>query len=254
MFSNSEIKYLGNLSKYADKNYHHNDVIKSWIKEYRSTKNPTILNSILKQFISSIISIVRRYKRNSIDIGDMIHHAIEGVIEAIELHYRLDSKEKFITYVYKIVERRVKDYLDEEEQSVSLPKNIRSQQGKIKSGKIKIGDKEFIYSKINIGNQKELKQLYKNMGLDEIIDPDTQFNEEDLQFDIKRILSCLLNQNEQYVIAHSFGLFGNLRMDNIEIAKKLNITTQGTGVIKARALFKLESNDKVKCILNKYLN
>ena len=244
-FSLPEEEFLNELSKFSAKVFVNNDLIKEWIVEYRETKDEVVLNKILAQVTRFVMFIAKKYKTPHIDIRDPIIEAMYGIIEAVDKYYRLDSNQKFITYIKVIVERRIKDTCDGYKQAVRLPKNVLSSQGKLKKHN---NTKETIYSKVNFYNSHGMQSYISG-----VIYADESLNRESLIFDINRVLSYLLTSEERYIIISTFGL-NNAVIRSLEtISTDLNISVQNVRDLKSLALKKLRSDNEGLLLLSKYL-
>jgi len=248
-FDSSEERFLNELSKYSSNNFVDNDVIKEWITEYRENNDPALLNKILAQVTRFIMFIARKYKTPDIDIRDPIIEAIYGVIEAVDRYYNLDSKQKFVTYIKIIVERRVKDTCDKHKQAVELPKNILSEQGKLRK---RNNGNQTIYSKINFQKVTDIKSLYQLLS-SAVIYSDRALMKESLVYDINRILKVLLNYKERYIIISMFGLNDTVIRSIEMISEDLHIIPREVRELKMSALNKLRSDERGLLLLSKYL-
>lgn len=253
LYTKAESDYLLELDKFSASNFKPNHKLNELILRYRATQDKIILTQIIRQVMRFIVSIAKRYKTAHIDIRDLIHEALEGVTEAINYYYKIETPEKFITYIKSIVERRIKDSVDSVSQAVELPKNIKSYQGKLKGSK-QINNTEIIYSKKNIKYLGDFKSFYTDLKFIKINNIENKINSESLIFDINRVLDVILTVLEKTIIVHNFGLNNELAKPLDDISDILKATPQKIGDLKSAALNKIRSNEAALTILKKYLN
>jgi len=251
---------MNNLMNIALSPFLTNSKVLELIKLYRETKKEDYLNLIVRNYIKLILRKAHKYKRQEVDVGDLIHYGMDGLIDAIRWSYNLSKKEKFITYITIIIERRMKDGLDIQKTPVMLPKNIMTQQRKIRHKKVIIEpsdnskSSEIIYSKLNISDFREFEVSILNK------DPNYQKNlmeklldDESLQFDIHRILNVLLTKTEKSILIHSFGLNGESPKAFDAIGLLLNISAQKIRKLHSATIRKIKSSSKSTSILKKYI-
>ena len=255
-FSAADIGYLRRLGGYGDKFFISNDAMINLIKEYRINKNAVVLDRILRQCIKLIVFSAKKYKRADIDLGDLVHQGLEGVIEAVTSHYNVEVKEKFITYIKVVVDRRMKDTIDLIYQTVMLPKNISSKLGQILAGTIPIDelDPKVLYSKISVGATVDYKRICRMYSVEESVNSEDKLVAKSLQFDIFRILETVLNRKEHEVLVHSFGLNGTNSKSLDIVSDIVGLTPQAVGALKNRAVAKIQNDPRCIAILSKYLD
>ena len=263
-FNVYELDYMNELMQKANNSVQlsNNEIIEH-IKEYRESKNAIILNKLINNFFKLLIKLTHKYKKSGINAGDLIHYGIEGLIEAIDRSFNLTANEKFITYITIILERRMKDGVDMHTSAVDFPKNIMTQQRKIryeariednKSGD-EVKNKNTVYSKLNIEDHVSLKDIFsleQTILRDDSIED--KLDKESLQFDVFNILEVTLSPIEKDVIIHNFGLNGESVKAFDAIGELFNISSQKVRKIKNSAIIKIRSNPKSIAILKKYFN
>ena len=269
IFVDSELEYMNDLIHKSNLSYLTNEQILENIKNYRSSKNPIYLNIVVTNFIKLLVKKARKYKKPGINIGDLIHYGIEGLIKAIDKSFNLDANEKFITYITIIIERRMKDGLDIQRSAVMLPKNIMTEQRKFKfEHNAKISESvhteeseselelsnDIIYSKLNIEDFVAFKDILSLEQIN-ILDTsvETKLDSESLQFDVFYVLEAILNPIEKDVLMHSFGLNGENAKAFDAISLLLDISSQKVRKIRNVALSKIRNNSMGMSILEKYL-
>ena len=270
IFNKSELDYMNNLVNKIKLPYMSNAEILENIQDYRFTNNSIYLDRVINNFIKLLIKSARKYKKPSIDVGDLIHYGVEALIEAVSKTFNLKSKEKFITYATIIIERRIKDGVDTHRRTVELPKNIMIEQRKLQfkyhnnfktdsflnDQKSQNTSTYLLYSKMNIVTKynfedvivKQDQQIPYNTNIEDKLD------KESLQFDVFYILDILLTPIERDIIIHSFGLNGEVAKVLDIISILLNMSSQKVGKIRNDALLKMKNNKKCIDILKKYLN
>lgn len=252
-FDPQELKYLRDIGIYSDKLFISNDEMVTLIKSYRDENKSSTMELIIKQCIKLIAFIAKKYNRSDIDVGDLIHAGVEGVIESVNTYYNVDADEKFITYIKIVIERRMKDTIEQYYQTIRLPKNESSRQAQIKGGKASNDKNLPMQYKINLGTIHDYKNLYNsNYLLDEAVEMNDVLTAESLQYDIYRIIDIVLSPIEHQVIVHSFGLKGENSKSLALISEIINMTEQGAGIIKKRAIEKIRNNASCIKILSKY--
>lgn len=245
------MKTINLLTSFSAKTFWVDTLVREKIAEYRVSKEQKTLDAILRQYTRLIVSIAKKYKHHTIDEGDLVHTALEGVIEAINIYYDVAAEEKFITYIKPIIEQRMSDCLDLHRGAVYLPKNIMASQGKLKgTGNI---HNELLYSKINIANIQSFKLIYDNVNMPLAQNIEEKMVHESLQFDIFRILDVVLSFSERDVIIQSFGLDGSAEKTLKSISSILGVTPQRVGDLRSSALVKMKSDPKCIELLMKYL-
>jgi len=263
IFTKTELNYMNDLAAIAISPFLSNKQILEYISSYRETQDQKYLNLIIRNYIKLLIRKARKYKRAEVDIGDLIHYGIDGLIEAVDWSYKLTKKEKFITYITIIIERRMKDGLDTQKGAVKFPKNIMTQQRKARHKATAVIDSvitknksksDIIYSKLNINDFKEF-EIYTFRDNPNIQEDSIELilDRESLQFDVYRVLEGLLNRIERDVIIHSFGLNGESSKAFDAIGLLLNLSAQKIRKIHSSALLKIKSNLKSQEILKKYI-
>lgn len=266
IFSKSELDYMNALAARTSKPYLTNDKILENIREYRISKDSIYLDRIINNFIKLLIKKARKYKKSGTNIGDLIHYGIEGLIEAVNKTFNLDGDERFITYITIIVERRMKDGLDIQRGAVMLPKNIMTQQRKLRYEFHEQSAQQYtkpstiipskpVYSKMNIEDFLEFKDILSinqsNIFADSIED---KLDKESLQFDVFYILETILTPIEKDVIIHNFGLNGESAKAFDAISLLLGVSSQKVRKIRNAALTKIRNNPKSANILKKYFS
>lgn len=260
IFSESELDYMNVLVKNSNATYLTNDEILENIKDYRDKGSSIYLDAVVNNFIKLLIKKARKYKKSGVNVGDLIHYGVEGIIEAVDRSFNLSANEKFITYITIIIERRMKDGLDDQRNAVALPKNIKTEQRKLKRKIAENQDREpgsadMIYSKMNVEDFLGFRDVLSSSATSEVVDSiEKELDAESLQFDILYILDTLLSSVERDVLIHSFGLSGESAKAFETIGTLLSISsTQKVRKIKNNALSKIRENKKSFNILKKYL-
>jgi len=258
---------MNNLVSSSNKVYLTNSEILENISLYRETKDVQYMHRVISNFTKLLIKKARKYKKTGVGIGDLVHYGAEGLIEAIDRSFDLNAKEKFITYITIILERRMKDGLDFHTGAVVFPKNIMTQQRKstcaaniseynFTTPESRYTDDEntVIYSKINISNDEDdlRSVINENDEIDNSVE--IQIDSQSLQFDIFHILETILTPVERDVIIHYFGLNGESAKAFETIGSILNISSQKIRKIRNSALQKIKNNSKAVSILSKYFN
>ena len=153
----------------------------------------------------------------------------------------------------------MKDGLDNQRSAVTLPKNIMTQQRKIrhnyyksKSNSINHPD-SVIYTKMNVDELIGFKDILLKEQLNTFSNSiEEKLDKESLQFDVYRILENILTPIEKNVIVHNFGLNGESAKPFDSISSLLGVSTQKVRKIHSLALYKIKTNPKGMAVLEKY--
>jgi RNA polymerase sigma factor (sigma-70 family) len=250
VFDKEEVFAIKELLDRAATTFENGAVVDGWILSYRKTHDPKVLDSILNQVMKFIVYTAKKYKTPSIDVRDLIIEAVISVIEVINTHYKISGKQKFITYIKIVIDRKIKDYCDTINQAVHLPKNIKSQQGKLKA---KGDTKNLIYAKVNY---KSIRQLATFSGVQRTEDAtvEDKLSTESLTIDLMRVLNLKLDATERYIIMYTYGIKYDIEKSRRVIATDLKISMKEVEEIKRNALQKLQESASAKNLLVKYLD
>jgi RNA polymerase primary sigma factor len=253
-FSKEEQLYLNELSKLYPKKNLSNDAIISKIKEYRESNDQKILDELIFNFVKLLIKAARKYNRADIDIGDLIHYGIDGLIDAISNSFNINSRTKFITYATLVVERRMKDGLDINRSTVRLPRHKIIKKRKEKYLGITTSDNT-LKTKITVSNFVDFSAILgrdSDSEFEKSVDKKLEY--ESLVYDLNRIFNKILTKIEIDIVTMYFGLNDNPKIAIDIISRNLIMTTLEVRELLETSLQKIRNNTKAMGILNKYLN
>jgi len=252
-FNNAEQKYLNDLSKLYPSKLLTNNQILDIIAEYRDTKDNGLIFKIIRNFIKLLIKSVRRYNQFDINAGELVHAGVLGIIDAVESSFKLDSNTKFITYITLVIERRMKDALDINRNTIRLPRHRVISQRKAKFTN-KDGDKTDIYTMYNVKDFKDFTTIISKAAPDTFEDAaDKNLEKESLVFDLNRILNNILTKIEIEVVVRHFGLQDGFELPLKSINRNLELPANESELILEEALKKIRESEKGMNILYKYV-
>ena len=252
----SEQAFFDELARLKPKKSITNSEIVKKIKKYRSSKDKDILDELVYNFINLLMKKAWKYRKHDLDARDLIFYGIEGLVDSISYSFNLNSKNKFITYITYVIDRRMKDGVDLHRAVVKLPRHKLIEQRKAKFGQSKADQflNPKIVTKINVkiynDFEKVLQEVYLGRNGETI---DTKLNKESLEYDISRIFNNILTKIEIEVLEYMYGLNGSIELVPFMIASRLGLSTSEVISIFESALEKIKANENAMNLLKNYL-
>lgn len=237
-----------------------------------------------EEFINSnyrlVVSIAKKYKRDSMDMLDLIQAGNIGLMKAVD-KYDYKKGFKFSTYATWWIRQSITRYIDDCEYIIRLPVHLQQKISMLKRKK-----QEFVniylrdpsveeladYCDMDIDKVTEVLNNNKNIisldspikddddgSLVEFIPSDDTLNDividevekHNLQEKIDEVLSFLTDQEEE-VLRSRFGLGESEPKTLEEIGKIFGVTRERIRQIEAKALRKLRHPSKLKQLENFY--
>lgn len=96
------------------------------IEFYRETGDKKVLERLVALFGKYVASIARNYQNKGLEICDLINAGMIGLIHIIDNTFDIEGPTKFVTYANAVISRYMREALDEYNNLVRLPKNIRN--------------------------------------------------------------------------------------------------------------------------------
>lgn len=276
--SNSMKMYLKEIKKYKMLSFEDELKLSKEIQNSSKDAKETFINSNYRL----VVSIAKKYKKENVEILDLIQAGNIGLIKAVE---KFDYKKgyKFSTYATWWIKQEIIRYLDDCENIIRIPVHLNQKINFIKRKKHELLYKlqrepslNELSNECKIEPQKLCELLEKEktiVSLDIPIkdDDDTclvDFIPSDMNFTdtvfyeiekinlkekINEVLTCLTNQ-EQEVIRLRFGLDDNVPKTLDEIGKVFGLTRERIRQIESKALKKLRHPSRIKKLEHFYFN
>ncbi len=237
-----------------------------------------------EQFINAnyrlVVSIAKRYRKESVDILDLIQAGNLGLIKAVE-KYDYKKGYKFSTYATWWIKQSITRYIDDCENTIRIPVHLHQRINFVKRKKAELSNKlhreptmEELAIECDLEPEKVLDILQRDknvVSLDtpikddedsslvEFIPSDSNFGDvvmheiemKNLREKIEEVLLGLSEQ-EQRVLRMRFGLDDDAPKTLEEIGKVFGVTRERIRQIEAKAIRKLRHPSRIKQLKNFY--
>jgi RNA polymerase primary sigma factor len=234
------------------------------------------LHKLVSSNLRFVISVAKQYQAGNVSLSDLV---CEGNIGLIKAAKKFDHTRgfKFISYAVWWIRQSILQYLTDKKRTIRLPNNLSGLNNKISKSRIHLSQKlereptiDELSEDIDIPSdtiESLLKYINNPVSLDENWkDEDRNFHDvlesksyvlfekkltiDSAKVDIKRLLKKI-PEREKIVICYYFGLDGFEKLSLIEIANRLNLSTEGVRQIRERGLRRLRK-PRVKSQLKEY--
>lgn len=221
-------------------------------------------NKLITHNLRLVVSVARRYNTINLSIYDMVQEGNLGLIRGAEKYNPVKYNVKFSTYASWWIKESVNKGITNGGRSIRLPVHVTDKLRVLRKTK-----RDFYVKHNRQPTVTELMELTgfsrdiltrvspyvsRPVSLDTNIEPDlalidyiadptiTGEHKGLAQEHIERTVKDLfrsLNQEEREVLCCLYGLFGGVRMDRVEYAAVLGVTTQRVGELERVAIKKL---------------
>jgi len=242
--SNAMRMYLNDIENYKMLTANEEVDLAKQIVNSSITAKETFINSNYRL----VVSIAKKYKRDNIEMLDLIQAGNIGLIKAVD-KYDYKKGFKFSTYATWWIKQSITRYIDDCEYTIRLPVHLQQKLSVLKRKK-----QEFINIYLKEPTVEELAE-YCNMETEKVTELFTNnknvVERHNLSEKIDEVLSFLTDQ-EAEVLRSRFGL-GEYEPKTLEeIGKMFGVTRERIRQIEAKALRKLRHPSKLKQLENFY--
>lgn len=274
--SNAMKMYLKEIEKYKVLTATEEKALGKEILQCNNEAKETFINSNYRL----VVSIAKKYKKENVEILDLIQAGNIGLIKAVE-KYDYKKGYKFSTYATWWIKQSITRYLDDCESIIRIPVHLNQKINLIKRKKYELSNKlqrePNIYElsvacRIDVDKILYILEKDKNVisldtpikddedsSLVEFIPSDSSFTDIvskeieriNLREKIEQVLKELNNQ-EQKVLRMRFGLDDNKPKTLEEIGKIFGVTRERIRQIESKAIRKLRHPSRIKQLKSFY--
>ena len=241
-----------------------------------SGRSLAIKQEIANHYLRLVLSLAKKYhSKNSLwSISEYFSEGVIGLFTAID-KFDMTRKTRFSTCAYFWILQAIKRSFEKNYHTIRTPVHYQSINRKLNKAKADIcsaigcAEEEITLDMLSEETGIPVNQIKlviektpSTSSLDVTIDdngstmgkmlptedekcsPEEEYEQKELNGELKKTMSNALNENEIYVIGHMYGIDGFEQMEVKEIAEKLNITPERVRQINTKALRKMKHPSK----------
>ncbi len=189
---------------------------KKYLEEYKNNGSKEAKDILVERNLRLVANIAKKYIGGKTELCDLLSIGTIGLIKGINT-FKIERNNKLSTYASRCIENEILMYLRHIKKfndDLYLQECVRKENG---TGELLILD-------TLKSNDKEI---------DELIIDKINFKH------LKKIFNKVLTYEEQYILKKRYGVFGEKKVTQNEIAVELNISRSYVSRIETRALSKL---------------
>jgi RNA polymerase sigma factor (sigma-70 family) len=202
-------------------------------------KNQKAIDKLVDSQLLTVVTVARAFIKKDTDLEDLINVGIQGCIEAID-RFEFDRGTRFITCAVQWVRAYISKYVHEDS-LVHLPLNklneMKEQKKLIKERKLSENDlaviRHDVFS-IHTEINEDGSTLEDTLGFE-----DSHVGERNANDISKEILKVVTDPLAKRILELEFGLNGNERMTEEDIATLYKVSKQRINQVKLEALNKI---------------
>ena len=223
-------------------------------------------NKLITHNLRLVVSVARRYNTINLSIYDMVQEGNIGLMRGAEKYNPVKYNVKFSTYASWWIKESINKGITNGGRSIRLPVHVTDKIRVLRKTRrefyVKNNRQPSVTELVEITgfNREVLSRISpyvsRPVSLDTKIEPDLALidyiadptnkgdcpilKQEHIEGTVSQLLS-IVNEEENLVLIHLYGLYGGVRMDRIEYAELNNMTPQKVGELERSALKKLRA-------------